>query len=625
MSFFEFLALCFVSYASYVARYSSLIVPDYRTEAFLACAPVLSVAALFFVKGYKSAARYQSPELDAQYALALSVATVVWGFVIYVFGAKFPRSIIIIYWLASIFVIISWRRILAITLTSLFGKASLPRDRRAVLVLGAGPVGVQLVRALRQQGYYRPLAFIDDEKNLRHRRVLGLTVYGVHEIRDVLEKLGARELLIAKPEMRRDERRDLIRSLNGLSLVVKVVPGLSELARGRWKATEVRDIAVEELLGRDPVKPSESLAGPTVEGRSILITGAGGSIGSELARQIALFQPSCLVLMDVSEFALFQVRGRLTQDLRAANITVETHYVVGSIADEDLVRRTMRALKVAIVFHAAAYKHVGLVEDNVVSAVKNNVFGTQSFVECAKDCGVSLFVLVSTDKAVRPTSVMGATKRVAELVVQAAASSAGTAVFTMVRFGNVLGSSGSVVPIFQEQIRKGGPVTVTHPDVTRYFMLIPEAAQLVIQAGGMAQGGEVFLLDMGEPVKIYDLARTMINLAGFDVRDEACPGGEIAIQFTGLKSGEKLYEELLIDNQVLPTLHERIFKSDERFLSPDDLDAFLTKLRSLVDKYDEGGIRTLLSEVVNGKLSMCPPSPKTEHNVLKLSALAHQA
>jgi len=598
----DLIMLTVVAIVIYYARYSTLKFHEYRTLYLLLIAPVLSIISLSATNGYRSAARYQSQDMEAHFILALSVASILWGFVILVFGAGFPRTVILMYWAFSILSFIAWRRLVAYLIPRVMEEAPKRKDRRRAVVLGAGPVGAQLARELHNQGYYRVVAFLDDEPSLVHRRVLGSRVYPTARARQIIADYGASKLLIAKPEMRRHERRDFIRSLSGVPVGVKTVPTSSDLASGRWEITEVRDVPIEELLGREPVQPSRELIGRSVVGKTVLVTGAGGSIGSELVRQIAIEQPAKLILFDSSEFALFESRKQLQAVLNAAGVGVETHCVIGTILDESLVRRIMTLHRVETVFHAAAYKHVRLVEENSAAAVMNNVFGTLTLARCASACGVGLFLLISTDKAVRPTSVMGATKRVAELVIQALAARQPRAVFTMVRFGNVLGSSGSVIPIFKEQITRGGPVTVTHPDVTRYFMLIPEAAQLVIQAAGLACGGDVFLLEMGEPVKIADLARSMINLAGLDVREEGSDNGDIAIQFTGLLPGEKLFEELLIDKHVIYTEHPRIYKSEEKFLAWAELEPFLDKLKAAALSFDEIAIRSVMETLVKGTL-----------------------
>lgn len=577
-------------------------VPEPRVALILAIAPLLSVFFLFVAHAYRSATRYQSVSTEGRFISFLSLAPMVWGAIILALGAGFPRSVILMYWLASVLAFVVWRRFLAGLVKIIAGDSPRRKDRRAIVILGAGTVGVQLATSLSNQGYYRTVAFLDDEPSLLNRRVHGLRVYHIDRAREVIVKYHINELLIAKPEMRRGDRRSFVRSLAGLSVTVKSVPSLSEFALGRWKVSEVRDIPVEELLGRDPVLPVPELVARSVRGNSVLVTGAGGSIGSELVRQVAQEAPVRVVLFDSSEFMLYESNRRLLEMLKQSNLLVEVHCVVGSVTDRNLVAQTLRKYGVTSIFHAAAYKHVGLMEHNSASAVMNNVFGTLTLVRCAAEFGVGRVVLVSTDKAVRPTSIMGATKRVAEMIVQAMAEVHDKTVFTMVRFGNVLGSSGSVVPIFSDQINKGGPVTVTHPDVTRYFMLISEAAQLVIQAGGLAKGGEVYLLEMGEPVKIAALARSMINLAGLEVREPGRDDGDIAIEFTGLQPGEKIFEELLVDGSVVSTEHPLIFKANENFLPLHELESFLDELRSAAESFDEIELRRVLQSLVDGVL-----------------------
>ncbi|EHR72936.1 putative nucleoside-diphosphate sugar epimerase [Burkholderiales bacterium JOSHI_001] len=472
------------------------------------------------------------------------------------------------------------------------------KPRRPTMIYGAGRAGVQLAQAMRFSVDYQPGCFMDDDPHMQGRVVAGLKVYGPDHLELAIARHQIEQIVVAIPSAPVSTRRTLIARLEAAGLPVKLLPGLVEMVAGQATVSDIRDIDVSDLLGRDPVPPEPSLFARNIQGKCVLVTGAGGSIGSELCRQILSQHPSVLVLLDHSEFALYSIEQELSHMCGGTRLVS----VLGSVTDSDLLVRTMQKHGVQTAYHAAAYKHVPMVEANVRQGVLNNVFGTLSLAKAARQCQLETCVLISTDKAVRPTNAMGASKRIAELVFQAvAARHDGPTVFSMVRFGNVLGSSGSVVPLFKRQIQQGGPVTITHPDIIRYFMLIPEAAQLVIQAGAMARGGEVFVLDMGEPVRIADLARTMIRLSGLRERNAEEPDGDIEIKFVGLRPGEKLYEELLIGDQPVPSGHPRIMCAKERFIEPvlldkmlgalgkaceqGDVDAVVRQVRNLVPEY----------------------------------------
>lgn len=467
-----------------------------------------------------------------------------------------------------------------------------------VVIYGAGHSGMQLAAALATSARYRVAAFVDDRLSLQGRVVRSLTVYSPSELHQLKEKGICEQVFLAMPSLTKSRRRDLLELLQGLAVKVQVVPGLDELASGQRRVDEVREVQVEDLLGRDPVAPIPELAESHVSNKCVLVTGAGGSIGSELCRQVSMLGLTKLVLFEISEYALYKIE----QELRplAEQCAFDLVPVLGSVTDKLAIERAIRKHNVNTVYHAAAYKHVPLVEGNVLSALKNNVFGTLQTCKAAINHGVQNFILVSTDKAVRPTSVMGASKRVCELIVQTYAAENPGMCMSMVRFGNVLASSGSVVPLFREQILRGGPVTVTHAEVTRYFMTIPEAAQLVLQAGAMGSSGEVFVLDMGHPVKIYDLAERMIRLSGFDVRNEEHPNGDIEVQVTGLRPGEKLYEELLIGNNPSSTRHPRIFLARENAISRAEMTALMARLEKAINDDSVVAAHACLCEVVEG-------------------------
>ena len=471
-------------------------------------------------------------------------------------------------------------------------------DKQNVIIYGAGEAGARVAQALQGNHAYVPVAFVDDDLGMHGKRISGLRVWARKDLEWLIDKFDASHVLLAIPSVSRRERRDVIESLEPLPVHVQTVPNIDDLISGKARVDEIREVEVEDLLSRPPVAPDEGLMQATLLDKAVLVTGAGGSIGSELCRQILAIRPQTLVLFEVSEVALYTIDRELRA--LAAKFGIECRIVplLGSVQDEARVREVMAHFGIDTVYHAAAYKHVPLVEQNIIEGVCNNVLGTLRTARAARDTGVETFVLISTDKAVSPTSIMGASKRFAELVLQALQQGSESTRFAMVRFGNVLESSGSVVPLFREQIRQGGPVTVTHPEIIRYFMTIPEAAQLVIQAGGMAHGGEVFVLDMGEPVKIRDLAVRMINLMGLTVKDAEHPNGDIEIKFTGLRPAEKLYEELLIGENVAGTEHPRIMRAREDCLSREEINPLLDELQLAARRVDRHHMRDVLLRAV---------------------------
>jgi FlaA1/EpsC-like NDP-sugar epimerase len=464
---------------------------------------------------------------------------------------------------------------------------------------------VQLLEELHRSGIYEPIGFIDMSPTLWGMYVAGLKVYRPERLPTIVQRKHVREVLLAIPMGRRRERRAALRQLEPLTVNVRTLPAIEDLASGRVTVSDLRPVEAEDLLGRDPVPANGTLLARNIDGKSVMVTGAGGSIGSELVRQILRQGPRRLVLLDAGEGALYDIERAALQSLptrRAAGKPAppEIAAVLGSIQNSALVRRTIESNAVETIYHTAAYKHVPIVEHNAVAGLNNNTFGTAVLAEAAEALGVERFVLVSTDKAVRPTSIMGASKRLAEMVLQARAGSAMRTVFTIVRFGNVLDSSGSVVRMFRRQIEAGGPVTVTHRDAIRYFMSIPEAAALVIQAGAMATGGDVFVLDMDEPVKIDDLAKSMIRLMGLEVRDAEHPDGDIAIEYIGLRHGEKLHEELLLGENVTPTEHAHILRSHEPCLPAGELARVMDALRAAMEGNDLTAIHATLRLAVEG-------------------------
>jgi FlaA1/EpsC-like NDP-sugar epimerase len=511
-------------------------------------------------------------------------------------------------------------------------KAALPQ----ALIYGAGSAGRQLASAMASSPEIRVVGFLDDDERLHSHVLNGLPIHNPADLAEVLNSSAITDVLLALPSVSRQRRNDILNTLKPHKVVVRTLPGLSDIATGKMRLSDVRELDIDDLLGREPVKPNEMLLNANTHGKTVLVTGAGGSIGSELCRQILKTQPQKLLLVEMSEFALYQIHQELVEllaeglvdrhSIQAADhgepsfesdkplqvAGIEVVPLLASVCDDVRMHEIMDTWKPHTVYHAAAYKHVPIVEHNPAEGVCNNVWGTRVCAEAAMRNSVCNFVLVSTDKAVRPTNIMGASKRLAEMVLQALAEMNAALVaqggrapststtFCMVRFGNVLGSSGSVVPLFREQIKNGGPITLTHTDITRYFMTIPEAAQLVIQAGAMAQGGDVFVLDMGQSVKIMDLARRMVELSGLTVRDELHPDGDIELVVTGLRPGEKLYEELLIGDNPTPTQHPRIMKAHEQFLPWPRLEQKLNSLSIAMRANDVSVIRALLIELVSG-------------------------
>ncbi len=521
-----------------------------------------------------------------------------------------PRSVFVIYWALAVLYVAGTRFLMR----TLFQRQLKPGKR--VAIYGAGGAGARLSVALAGGQEFVPVAFLDDNQALHASRVNGIRVYAPAELPALIERLEIDSVLLALPSVSRRRRHEILATLERLPVQVQTMPNFSDLISGLSKVDEIREVDVEDLLGREAVPPVDELLDRCIRAKCVMVTGAGGSIGSELCRQILRLRPTRIVLLELSELALYNIERELKSVARKEKIDVEIVAILGSAHHMLRVREVVRMFAVKTIYHAAAYKHVPIVEQNMVEGVHNNVFGTYYTAEAAVAGGVETFVLVSTDKAVSPTNVMGATKRFAELVLQGLNQRADATRFCMVRFGNVLESSGSVVPIFRQQIRDGGPVTVTHPEIIRYFMTIPEAAQLVLQAGSMGTGGDVFVLDMGQPVRIADLARRMISLAGLTVRDADNPDGDIEIAFTGLRPAEKLYEELLIGNNVSGTGHPMIMRAEEVALSWPEIRERLDELLAAVEVFDCERAREILLACVNNYR----PSARIEDLVFRRSA-----
>ena len=555
--------------ATWIAFTLRLDAPNWPTEGqwwVYGLAPLLAVPIFVKFGLYRAIFRYSgSAALYATGKAVLLYSAILLVLVLWFKWPAVPRSVAVLQPLVFLFLVGGSRAMARFWLAGL-SKLNNPEQGR-LLIFGAGTAGVQTADALRVSNQYELIGFVDDDSSKIGRSINDIPVFSPAEVPSVVARSGVTDILLALPSATRERRNTIINSLRTLPVHIRTLPGLNDLASGRVTVQDFRELDVEDLLGRDPVPPDAQLLARDLVGRVVLVTGAGGSIGGELTRQILQQQPRQLLLLDHNEFGLYSIHQEL-QTLRAAHgLTVELIPLLGSVSNRSRLEAICSVYKPETVYHAAAYKHVPMVEDNAGEGFSNNVFGTLNMARAAMAHGAERFVLVSTDKAVRPTNVMGATKRMAELVLQALALEASKTCFTMVRFGNVLDSSGSVVPLFRRQLAAGGPLTVTHSEVTRYFMTIPEAAQLVLQAGAMAVGGDVFVLDMGEPVKILDLARRMVQLSGLTVRDGANPQGDVEIEITGLRPGEKLYEELLIGDNPEPTAHARIMKAHEPFLA----------------------------------------------------------
>lgn len=567
----------------------------------LLLAPLVAVPVFINVGLYRAVIRYMEDRfiLTVLHGVTLSVLLLL--AIDTLFGIKaIPRSSFLIYWALAL-LYIGGSRIIARAYLRKFEQRGFSRfERERVAIYGAGDTGVKLAQALKEGRHYEVAAFLDDNQDLHGSEIAGVEVFSPEEFAAVLEQEMFTSVLISIPSVSRKRRLEIISKLEGYRVTVKTVPSMHDLVSGVSKVEELREVDIDDLLGRDSMQPIPELLSQCISGKSVMVTGGGGSIGSELCRQIVRLGPSRLVLFDSSEYALYQIEQEIAAIKARLRLQVEVIAILGSVTNRPRLEQVMHGFEVQTIYHAAAYKHVPLVETNFIEGVRNNTFGTWFAAEAARNAHVETFVLISTDKAVRPTNVMGATKRLAELILQAFAREGGTTQFRMVRFGNVLGSSGSVVPLFRKQIQDGGPVTVTHPDITRYFMTIPEAATLVLQAGAMGNGGDVFVLDMGAPVRIIDLARRMIHLSGLEVRDEVHLDGDIEIVFSGLRPGEKLYEELLIGENVYGTSHPLIMRAEESELPWSELHAALTKIDAACSAFDCETLRTIFERLVDG-------------------------
>ncbi|MBH0002718.1 nucleoside-diphosphate sugar epimerase/dehydratase [Pseudoalteromonas sp. SWYJZ12] len=571
-----------------------------RLDNWLLLAVLIPVSLYTFISLglYRAVLRYMNSQAIWAIVLGTVITTISLVLIAFFIGIDIPRTMPFIFaWLCLLTV--GGSRVLV---RAMIGRMTTSK-KEPVIIYGAGSAGRQLATALGAGPEYFVRAFIDDDVTKHGSIIQGIPVLCFKGIYELINKRKVSKVLLALPSATRARRKEILAQLEPLTINVLSIPGMADVVEGKAKLAEIAEVGVEDLLGRDPVEPNTDLMTANIANKVVMVTGAGGSIGSELCRQIVKQKPTKLVLFELSEFGLYSIEKELSEYIANNNLDIELVPIMGSVQRINRIETVMTVFGVQTVYHAAAYKHVPLVEHNVVEGVRNNVFGTYYAAKAAVNAKVETFVLISTDKAVRPTNVMGATKRMAELALQGLAQEQGVkhkTRFCMVRFGNVLGSSGSVVPLFRRQIKEGGPITLTHPDITRFFMTIPEAAQLVIQAGAMGKGGDVFVLDMGEPVKIKDLATKMVRLSGFEVKSDTNPHGDIEILCTGLRPGEKLYEELLIGDNVGETSHERIMTASEVMLPLAELNVFIEALDIACHNFDHETIRQLLLDAPTG-------------------------
>lgn len=558
-------------------------------------APLISIPIFIRLGLYRAVIRFIGAKAFNSVFKGVSISLlIIVSIVLFMDLQGIPRSVLIIYW-GTAFLFIGGSRHL---IRRFYHLTHDNKNCSNVAIYGTGNEGIQLAQALFSSENYRPALFLDHQSTMHKATIHGLKVYSLNKLPQLIKQYHLKQVLLAIPSVSQQQRQSILTQLEKLPIHVRTIPSLSDLIAGSSIA-ELQEIDVDDLLGRPSVPPDHTLLAHCITGKNVMVTGAGGSIGSELCRQVIKQKPKKLILFEISEVALYQIEKE-TQDIRKhSTIQLELLALLGSVQNQSLIEKILKDNQVHTLYHAAAYKHVPLVEHNIIEGLRNNVFGTYRTASAAATAGVEHFVLVSTDKAVRPTNIMGASKRIAELGLQALAKSSQTT-FSMVRFGNVLDSSGSVVPLFRKQIATRTPITVTHPDIIRYFMTIPEAAQLVIQAGAMAKGGEVFLLNMGKPIKILDLAKRMIHLSGLEEKSPLNPNGDITIEFTGLRPGEKLYEELLINGEAIRTFHPGIYHAHEESIDLVEYQELIGKLLKACEHYNTDAIYTLLESYVDG-------------------------
>jgi FlaA1/EpsC-like NDP-sugar epimerase len=636
---YDLFAMALALWGAFSTRLGIIYIPHSRSVLLSAGVSfMVGLAALYRLRIYHIVLRYFDLRTVTRLLSASAIAAMAWVTLVYLISAHItvanitflvPRSVAFIYCGFLFLLLFMGRYVMALLLTGAGRESLLPaRDARKIVIYGANASGVGLASSVRSSSHYRLTGFVDADAAVKGRVVAGVPIYAPDALATLAQSGGVDEVFLALPNASRSERLAAISHVRELGLEVKTIPAPEEIVSGRFTISDIRPIDVADLLRRDPVEPIGELISEAVEGRCILVTGAGGSIGSEICRQVLRGRPAKLVLLDHSEFAIYTIHQQLLElAAKLPHVTpAQIFPVVGSMLSERLVRRIISEHRVDCLFHAAAYKHVPLLEENELAGVENNVFGTLAVVRAAFDAKLARFTMISTDKAVRPTSVMGASKRVAELVVQAYADRLDCSTqFAIVRFGNVLDSSGSVVQRFRTQIRSGGPITVTHEEVTRYFMSIPEATQLVLQASAMGHLGEVFVLDMGEPVKITDLARHMVNLSGVTVKDKENPEGDIEICYVGLRPGEKLHEELFLGRDLVTTRHPRIQMAKERVVPHGELERELADLRGALECGNRALIRAMLAEFIaaehgQGSAAVTLAEPPAEGELARATA-----
>lgn len=606
---FDFIIITLALWVAFSLRLGELYSPKDSVIWLFVIAPFIATPIFIKLGLYRAIIRYIGFHSLWVVVKAVSLYSLLLALFVLLAGIEVvPRSVHLINWLVALLMVGGSRMVVRWWLAGVVHvNASASENAiRNVVIYGAGSSGTQVLDQLRIKNGMKVVAFIDDETSLHSRQIRDIRVRPFSHLSRLIERYGVKDVLLAMPSVSRSRRNQVIALLEPYPVTVKTLPTLAEIVEGEVTVDDIRDVEIEDLLGRDQVLPNKSLMAKNIHNKVVMVTGAGGSIGAELCRQILQQKPKEIVLFEHSEFALYMIEHDLKNQPISEEVVIKP--VLGSVTDSDRVLLACQAAHVETVYHAAAYKHVPLVEQNPREAIKNNILGTLYTAEAALKSKVKDFILISTDKAVRPTNTMGASKRMAELVLQALSNKhrgVSATQFAMVRFGNVLGSSGSVIPLFKKQIKEGGPVTVTDPKIIRYFMTIPEAAQLVIQAGAMAKGGDVFVLDMGDPVKILELAKRMIHLSGLKVKGDDTPHGDIEIKFTGLRPGEKLYEELLIGNDVKNTDHEKIMRANESMIPWEELNVLIRRLQQAINDNDDVEIRAVLSEAVVGYKPQC--------------------
>lgn len=597
-------------------RWGELYIPKENEWYLFVATPIIAIPIFARLGLYRAIIRFLEMKALWTIVQATSFYALIFAFVLYESGIKgIPRTVTPLNWLIVMLLVGCIRFFARWWLGETYfqlrgGRKGLKLLKKNVIIYGAGSAGIQLASALGHGRDFNVVAFIDDNTSLQKRKVNGLRIYPLSSLNYLIERHEASNVLLAIPSAKKSRISEIIRLLEPYAVHVMSMPGLSDIAQGRVTVDALQEVDIADLLGRDPVIPDQALLKATITDKVVMVTGAGGSIGSELCRQIIRIQPTSLILYEISEFNLYAIEKELLHLIMGMNPPrpIEIITILGSVTHAKRIENVCKTFKVQTIYHTAAYKHVPMVEKNPGEAILNNIFGTLHAAQAAINANAELFVLISTDKAVRPTNTMGATKRFAELILQALSIDIAhkkQTRFTMVRFGNVLGSSGSVVPLFREQISRGGPLTVTDTRIIRYFMTIPEASQLVIQAGALAQGGDVFVLDMGEPIRILDLAKRMIHLSGLEVKDENHPAGDIEINFTGLRPGEKLYEELLIGDNVSKTTHPGIMRAEEQTISWTELNKMLSSLEDATNNDDFEQVRCILKKAVSGFAPQC--------------------